>query len=131
MSTQLILPGGIFAAGTPGGFEDIADLLPPGYSLAEIDSLVISCQRAPIGFLQFYDVAGPPFGGVPFCFPITETQQVLNFQELGQPIPPFSGLPPIFTCAWSLTFDGFTSVLDALPSAELDILYVVRANPPS
>lgn len=130
-SEQLTLPGGIFN-GTPGSFQDINDLLPSGYTLTEIDSLIITCQRAPIGFLQIFDTTTPgPVSGVALWFPIVEPQQIVNFQALGQPVPPYVGSPPIWTYAWSLVADSFVPVLDVLTNAELDVVFTVRANPPA
>jgi hypothetical protein len=129
MAEQFTLPGGIFT-GTPGGFQDVSDLLPVGYTLVEVDSMIITCQRAPIGFLQIYDTLDPPTAtGVSGWWPIVNNQQIVNFQALGQPEAPFVG--PIYTYAWSLVADDFVNVLDAMPSAELDVFFVVRANPPA
>lgn len=130
MSEQLTITAGIFN-GTPLSYQDLNDLLPPGYQLSEIDSMLITCQRAPIGFLQIYDTLEPGGGGVPYFWPIVQPVQYVNFQELGQPTTPFDGSPPIWTYAWSLVPDAFVPILDALPTAELDVCFTVRVNPPA
>lgn len=127
------LPGGIFLADTPASFANVADLLGAGNTLTELDAMIITPNRAPIGFLVFMDTLTPaPGESVSWWVPVRQLQETVSLVGLlGAPLAPFvDGADRFITYGWSLLPDTFDPILVALPTAELDILFSGRYSPP-
>ena len=122
-SLQLTFSGGIFS-GTPTGSANLADALAPGQTLVELDSVILTSNRAPLGYLVFADSPITPATDLAFWVGFTTQAQEINFQAFGQPFAPF--LPGALYYGWSFLPDTFDSVIAKLPSADLELLFTLR-----